>query len=115
MATRLLLNGTEFQVNVDNGGGNGLLGTQQNPDATALTDGRFSIGYQSAFNGNPLEQEVVVRTLGGDDYADVFSIVEFQGQPALAARLNGTMGYVFTNRRHADTTADGAGDSDNIT
>src|SRR5262245_58696536 len=60
MATRLLLNGAEFQVNIDSGGGNGISGNQSVPDAAAGL-GSFVIGYQSDFNGSASDQQAIVR------------------------------------------------------
>ena len=109
MATRLLTSGPEFQVNVDDGLGigNGILGHQFAPDATALTDGRFVITYQSDFGGDSADAEAVYRLLGSSvDYADAFNSGKFQGQPAVAPLANGGFGIVFTNERHAGFTDD---------
>jgi hypothetical protein len=107
MATRLIANGSEFQLNVDNGGGNGISGNQRFPDATALSDGRFAIGYQSAFSGGA-DQGAITRILNSSvTYLDVFSNAgTAQNEPALAPRLDGGFGVVFTNESHADNTAD---------
>src|SRR5262245_35264687 len=107
MPTRLLLVISDFQVNVDNGGGNGVDGDQLRPDATALNDGRFVIAYQSDFFGSATNQEAVFRVLGSsDDYTDAFNTSLFQGQPAVAPRADGGFGIVFTNQRHADVSID---------
>jgi hypothetical protein len=106
MATRVLLNGSEFQVNVDNGGGNGVTGSQTFPDATALTDGRFVIAYQSDFFGDTNNEEAVFRVLGSINYANAFNPSGFQGEPAVAPRIDGGFGIVFTNERNPDGSLD---------
>src|SRR5262245_44063165 len=107
MAARLVRNGSEFQVNVDNGGGNGISGNQILPDATALIDGRFAIGYQSPLLGGADQGAIASILNSGVTYLDVlFNGGTFQGEPALAPRLDGGFGVVFTNGSHADNTAD---------
>ena len=87
--------------------GTGFLGIQVSPDATALTDGRFVITYQSDFHGSGLDEEAVFRLLNSDvDYNDLFDTGQFQGQPAAAPLANGAFGIVFTNERHADNGID---------
>jgi hypothetical protein len=106
MAKRLLLNGSEFRVNVDNGGGNGVDGNQTVPDATALSDGRFVIAYQSDYFGSASDDEAVYRLLNsGITYADVFTASGFQGQPAVAP-LGAGFGIAFTNESHANGSID---------
>jgi FG-GAP-like repeat len=111
MATRLLLNGSEFQVNLDSGGGagNGLLGSQESPDAIALTDGRFVIAYQSYFNGDSSDVDPIARILGGINYLSLNGFTNLQTHPVLAPRNDGGFGTAFTNALHADGTADAEG------
>jgi hypothetical protein len=110
MATRLLLNGSEFQVNVDNGGGNGISGNQFLPDAATLTDGRFAIGYESNLFGGA-DHGAIARIVDSSvTYVDVFfNAGSIQSNPALAPRLDGGFGVAFTNQSHADNTADATG------
>src|SRR5262245_16558691 len=109
MATRLLTSGSEFQVNLDSGGGNGILGTQTVPDAAALTDGRFVIGYQSALPGDNTNRDPIVRILGGIDYLDTFVGTQDQLDVALASRNDGGLGVAFTNDHHFNNVADANG------
>ncbi len=38
--------GSDFQINVDGGGGLGIIGNQFAPEATTLTDGRVAVVYE---------------------------------------------------------------------
>src|SRR5262245_5829898 len=109
MATRLQTSGSEFQVNLDLGLGQGILGDQAAPDATVLNDGRFVIGYLSAFNGNNLDKDPIIRILGGVNFLDTYFAGSQQSDPVLAPRSDGGVGVVFTNALHADTTVDANG------
>src|SRR5262245_42303395 len=111
MATRLLPSGSEFQVNVNSSqpAGNGLLGIQSVPDAAVLNDGRFVIGYQSEFSGNPADIDPIIRILGGVNYLDTDLSFDNQTEPALAPRSDGGVGIVFTNDLHAGAGPDANG------
>jgi hypothetical protein len=109
MAIRLLLNGSEFQVNVDNGGGNGISGSQLFPDATVLSDGRFVIGYQSAYFGSASEVDPIIRIFGGTNYLDVSPALGKETDLALAPRNDGGVGIVFADTAHGDGSADANG------
>jgi hypothetical protein len=106
MATRLLTVGTEFQVNVDIGGGDGTSGSQILPQAAALTDGHFVIVYQSDHFGDVNERNAIARVLGSINYLDVSFATLFQGEPAVAPRSGGSFGVAYTDERHAPGTAD---------
>src|SRR5262245_18856669 len=108
MATRLLLNGAEFQLNLFNAVDNGIAGNQQSPDAIAITDGRFVVGYQSSYLGSS-DLDPVIRILGGTDYLNTYAHGLLQNDPALTPRSDGGFGIVFTNALHADTTNDANG------
>src|SRR5262245_11818425 len=109
MATRLLTNGAEFQVNVDDLAGNGILGDQEDPSATARADGSSVIAYGSDTFGTPGTSDPIVRILGSDDYLDTYTIPTDQTDPDVAPRNDGGFGIVFTNERHANGTADANG------
>src|SRR5262245_43162179 len=115
MATRLLPNGSEFQVNVDNFSGNGLLGSQLSPDATALTDGRLAILYESDFFGSPTDSDPIARILGSTNYLDAYPFGNNQTQPAVAARADGGFGLVFADERKANGTTVDVANGPNIT
>src|SRR5262245_51569770 len=106
MATRLLPNGSDFQVNIDAFGGNGLSGNQQFPDATTLSDGRFVIGYQSDYFGSASEIDPVIRMFGGSRYLDVSPALGQERDVALAPRNDGGVGIVFSDTAHANGSAD---------
>jgi hypothetical protein len=109
MATRLLLNGSEFQVNEDVGGlGNGVDGNQSAPDATALIDGRFAVTYQSDHFGNSTDPNPIVSVLSVG-FLDVYNNAGHQTQPVIAGRLDAGFGVVFTNDLHANSGADANG------
>jgi hypothetical protein len=114
--TRLLAPVTSgLQVNVDSGGGNGLSGNQNQTDVTVLSDGRFMVAYSSDYFGNGTDREAVVRIFNADgtpsslNYLDVFNAGGDQTLPAIAARLDGGAGVVFSNTRHENNTADANG------
>src|SRR5262245_25761885 len=109
MATRLLFNGTEFQVNLFDAGDNGVLGSQSFPDATTLTDGRFVIGYESPNNGSDADVDPIARILGGFDHLDIRPGLGIQIDPDLAARNSGGFGIVFSHQQHANGLNDANG------
>src|SRR5262245_57064984 len=114
MATRLVRTVAEFQVNVDAGAANGggVVGSQTDHEAVALSNGRFVIAYQSYRNGTA-DQEAAFNLVGTLDYGNVYNATLFQGQAIVAPRLDGSFGVVFTNERHGDGTVDT--DPNNIT
>src|SRR5438309_1156575 len=93
--------GSDFQINVDSGGGNGVLGNQQFPQVTALSDGRFGVVYRSDFSGTS-NQEVIAAIVNADgsfsiSYDDVFNNLQDQFQPVLAPLSAGGFGVAFYN------------------
>jgi hypothetical protein len=100
MATRLLLSGSEFQVNVDTSL------SQDFPSATTLNDGRFVIAYGS---GSLHAEDPTARILGGFSSLNTYSVGLCDGEPGVAPRSDGGFGIVFMNDHHADGTADANG------
>jgi hypothetical protein len=104
--------GSGFQINIDNGGGNGISGNQQLPRITTLSNGQFGVVYQSDYFGNANNLDVVAAILTSDGslsavpYVDVDIAAQDQDQPTAAPLLGGGLGVVFTNQLHADGTSD---------
>src|SRR4051794_16734540 len=98
--------GTGLTVNINNGGGNGLSGSQSQPDVTTLSDGRFMVAYSSDFFGNAADRDPIIRIFNADGssstpvYLDAYFFGSQQIDPALAARQDGGAGLVFTNALH---------------
>jgi FG-GAP-like repeat len=109
MATRLLANGSEFQVNVNGGGGDGIIGPQNLPEAVALTDGRLAVAYQSPFQGDVNNTNIIVNVLGANSFLEPYDFPALQTRPALAAAAGGGFGLVFINELHANGSADANG------
>jgi hypothetical protein len=108
-----LLPGSEFQINVDSGGGNGISGEQGLTDI-ALVDGHFVVAYQSEYFGGVTDTDAIVAIfteVGGTalPYRDPYNTGGLQKVPAVAARPNSSFGMVFQNERHADGTVDANG------
>jgi len=82
MATRLVRSVAEFQVNVDGGAalGGGVAGGQIDPAASALSDGRFIIAYQSDRNGTA-DQEVALPRRAARRAARTSSLESCQSAP----------------------------------
>jgi hypothetical protein len=113
MATTLLP-GSEFQINVNNAGNNGTVGSQDLADIALLPDGRFVVTYQSQYFGDASDTDPIVAifsAVGGTSlaYSDVYGTGGHQRMPAVAARLNGSFGVVIQNERHADGNFDSNG------
>jgi hypothetical protein len=113
MATTLLP-GSEFQININSGGNNGIAGNQDLADITLLPDGRFVVVYQSEFFGASTDNDPIAAAfseVGGTSisYVDVNNSGAQQKVPAVAPRLTGGFGVVFQNDRHANNTADANG------
>src|SRR5262245_58838275 len=104
----------EFQINVNDGGNNGISGNQDLAAVTVLTDGRFAVTYQSEFFGASTDNDPIVALFNADgttsvDYVDVNNSGAQQKVPAVAPRLDGGLGVVFQNDRHANNSADANG------
>jgi hypothetical protein len=113
MATTLLP-GSEFQINVNSGGNNGISGAQDLADIALLPDGRFVVAYQSDYFGSATDTDPIVAIfseVGGTSlaYRDTYNAGALQKMPAVAPRLNGGLGVVFQNERHANNTVDANG------
>src|SRR5262245_16466774 len=108
MATRVLLTGAQFRVNINTGGGNGVDGDQIFPQAATLTDGRIAVVYQTDLAGGT-ETDPIAAVIGSIGSLDVFNFSNHQDEPVVAARLDGGVGVAFTNERHADATLDANG------
>jgi hypothetical protein len=114
MATILTPSGAEFQINVNSGGNNGISGAQDLANLAVLTDGRFVVTYQSDYFGTATDTDPIVAIFnpGGTTsfaYGDVHNAGGLQKAPAVAERLNGGLGVVFQNERHANNTVDANG------
>jgi VCBS repeat protein len=113
MATRFL--GPDFQINIDTGQGEGILGAQTLPAVTTLADGRFAVIYQSDHGGVSGDPDPIAAIFNPDGsssslrYDDVYNIGFAQTEPAIAARNDGGFGVVFTNQLHADAFPDASG------
>ena len=106
--------GSEFQINVNSGGNNGISGAQDLADIALLPDGRFVVAYQSDYFGSATDTDPIVAIfdeLGSTSlaYRDTYNAGAHQNVPAVAARLNGGFGVVFQNVRHANNTVDANG------
>src|SRR5687768_3406420 len=111
MAITLAAFGSDFQINVNSGGGNGINGAQEIPDLALLPDGRFVVGYQSNYFGSATDNEAIVGIFNANGaascpYIDVFNAGTHQMATAVAPRLGGGFGTVFQNARHADNSVD---------
>jgi hypothetical protein len=93
MATRLVPSGSEFQVNVTD-----TTGSQGNPRAATLTDGRIAVTYETSGG------DVTVTAIGS--FLNRLTEAGTQTDPVVAPRLGGETGIVFTDNSHADGTAD---------
>ena len=79
-----------------------------------LSDGRFVVSYQSDYFGSATDTDPIfaifnpngIASLG---YRDAFNAGGHQRLPAVAERLNGGLGVVFQNDRHANGTVDANG------
>ncbi len=120
MATRFL--GSEFQINVDGGGGYGITGAQLLPRLTTLSDGRFAVVYETVPGstlGDIVNGDVIAAVFNADgsassiNFLNVFNSSVNQAEPDLAALPGGGFGVVFDNVAHADGSADP--NPDNIT
>jgi FG-GAP-like repeat len=103
--------GSDFQINIDDGGGSGLLGNQQLPQITTLTDGRFAVVYQSDFLGNSADEDIIEALFNADGTPSiallgVYAPTGLQRAPAAAALPGGGYGVVLTDNHHANGTAD---------
>ncbi len=101
--------GSDFQINKDIGGGHEVLGNQEFPQATTLSDGRFAVVYQS--NLNPTDPDPVATIFNADgtasfDFVDLFSEGSTSVQPVVAALPGGGFGVAFTNDGHFNNTID---------
>ena len=110
MPTTLAAFGSDFQININSGGNNGISGAQEIPDLALLPDGRFAIGYQSNYFGSATDNEAIVAIFNAngaafDAYTDIFNSAGHQMMPAVAPRLAGGFGTAFQNARHVDFTA----------
>jgi len=106
--------GSEFQINFNSGGNNGISGAQDLADLALLSDGRFVVAYQSDYFGSATDSDPIVAIFnanGGTSlaYRDVYNAGALQKMPAVAERLNGGLGVVFQNERHANNTVDANG------
>ena len=54
-----LLPGSEFQINVNSGGNNGISGAQDLADIALLPDGRFVVAYQSDYFGSATDTDPI--------------------------------------------------------
>jgi hypothetical protein len=113
MSTILIPIGPDRQINIDDGGGNGVTGAQQFPQIAALPDGRFAIVYQSPAFGNAADNDIIAALVNPDGSfsplvypSDVYLVGGQQITPAVAARRDGGFGVVFTNEHHAVGSAD---------
>jgi hypothetical protein len=114
MPTTLAAFGSDFQININNGGGNGINGAQEIPDLALLPDGRFVVGYQSNYFGSATDNEAIVAIFNPNGtaslgYNDVFNAGAHQMATAVAPRLNGGFGVTFQNARHVDNSVDANG------
>jgi hypothetical protein len=114
MPTFLTPIGPDFQINKDAGAGNGISGTQDQPNVALLPDGRFVVPYQSAIRGSPADSDPIVALFNPNgttslSYLDVYPAGNHQTTPAVAPRQSGGFGVVFRNEQHADNTNDANG------
>ena len=109
-----LLPGSEFQINVNSGGNNGISGAQDLADIALLPDGRFVVAYQSDYFGSATDTDPIFAIFNATGttslaYRDAFNAGGHQKVSAVAERLNGGFGVVFQNDRHANGTVDANG------
>jgi hypothetical protein len=118
MATRVLTSGSEFQVNVDWGGGNNILGNQDSPAASTDSSGLIVIAYESEILGDTTNNDPITNTISGRTFEDTYIFPGQQLNPAVAPleeHAPGTSlvslmyGIVFGNERHADGSVDANG------
>src|SRR5262245_9440884 len=94
MATKLTPIGTEFQVNQDFGGGEGISFNQVFPDIVPLSDGRFVVVYQSQFNAAATDLDIHAHFVNANGTVSgaAFPVARpggIQQDPAVAARGDG--------------------------
>src|SRR5262245_28048359 len=107
MATIITALAPEFQINVNNGGNNGISGNQDLASLAVLSDGRFVVAYQSEFFGASTDNDPIAAIFNVNgttslSYVDVNNSGAQQRVPAVAGRLDGGFGVVFQNDRHAN-------------
>jgi hypothetical protein len=88
MTQTLTALGSEFQVNINSGGNNGISGNQGAPDIGALTDGRFVVAYRSEYFGDSADLDPILALFNPDGttslaYLDAFNAGTKQSQPAV--------------------------------
>jgi FG-GAP-like repeat len=105
--------GSDFQININSGAGDGVLGNQLHPQVAVLTDGRFAVVYQSDHLGDPTDPDPIAAlynvdgSLSSFNFLDVLNHTGSQSQPTIAGQLpGGSFGVVFTNDRHANGSVD---------
>jgi len=89
-----LLPGSEFQINVNSGGNNGISGAQDLADITLLPDGRFVVAYQSDYFGSATDTDpiaAIFSEVGGTSLADLPGTWNNLNQPR-----------AFLTRQHGD-------------
>ena len=106
--------GSEFQVNMNSGGNNGINGAQDLPDIALLPDGRFAVAYQSDYFGSATDTDPIFAIFNATGtaslaYRDAFNAGGHQKVAAVAERLNGGFGLIFQNDRHANGSVDSNG------
>jgi hypothetical protein len=120
MATKLLLLGSEFQVNSNMSGFLPPLGTadsQDFPSIATLTDGRFAVVYQSTFSSTDIDAVYAFVTPAG--VASQATFVAFrdglQTQPVAAGRAGGGFGVAWMDQFKASGADDGTSTDINYT
>ena len=105
--------GSDFQININSGAGDGVLGNQDLPQVTVLSDGRFAVVYQSDHLGDNTDPDPIAALYNVDgsvssfNFLDVLNHTGSQSQPTIAGQLpGGSFGVVFTNDRHANGSVD---------
>jgi hypothetical protein len=114
MSIRFL--GQDFQINsFDSPTLSGILGNQGLPRVTTLSDGRFAAVYESEFQGDSTDFDIVGAVFAADGSPStpivktIYGALKQQLQPVDAALPGGGFGTAFYNQLHADGTLDANG------
>lgn len=96
---------SDFQINF----AGDTMGSQNLPQVTTLTDGRFVVVYQTVTPSNDTFDQLYSPDGSVSPGGLGVTFAGDQTQPAVTALLDGTLSVVYTNNYHSNFTADPTG------